>query len=61
MEFRVVSLENKFSPFYFRTKKAAMAFLESHPEGTLQRGKCSIGWSTWNGKFYEPSNYSFKW
>jgi hypothetical protein len=59
MNFRVISLTHDFSPFYFKTKKAALEFMATRKgEVALQRGFRSE-WSTWNGKYYEPSNYHF--
>ena len=59
MKFRVISLTHDFSPFYFKTKKAALAFMKTRQdEVALHRG-CAGEWSTWNGKYYEASNYRF--
>lgn len=59
MNFRVISLNHDFSPFYFKTKKAALGFMATRKEEVaLQRG-CGGEWSTWNGKYYEASNYHF--
>lgn len=59
MNFRVISLTHEFSPFYFKTKKAALEFMATRKdEIALQRG-VGTEWATWNGKFYERSNYHF--
>lgn len=59
MNFRVIFPEDRISPFYFKTKKEAVAFMTTRAEVVrLQRGCCGE-WSTWNGKYYEPSNYHF--